>query len=197
MSLTTLSQEAFFRGDFVNAQVYAEEGLELASDINSPNPKMLALGLLSWISGIDEAYSKARELAQEGLSSGAVPDLFVAQLGMAIAATGLEAYDVARENMQTLLSTDSLYHSPVGYTSCLPVLAALYANQDEVARAVQILALAFTHPMSPVGWIEKWLLLERLQTQLKRKLGSKVYEASWERGEQLSLEAVIADAAAI
>jgi hypothetical protein len=77
--------------------------------------------------------------------------------------------------------------------SCLPVLAILYANQDEAERAVEVLALAFTHPTSPTAWMEKWTLLKRLQTKLETDLGTEGYEAAWERGTKLRLETVISE----
>ena len=194
MSLTSLSQEAFLRGDFINARIHAEESLELATDINSQSPQVLALGVLSWLSSLEEAYSKAWDLADQGLSIAPDPNTFVPQLGLAMAACGLEDYAAVETHLQTLFSSGSPWHSTIGYASCLPVLAILYANQDEAERAVEVLALAFTHPSSPTRWMEKWILLKRWQTRLETDLGPDRYEAAWERGTKLELETVISDA---
>jgi tetratricopeptide (TPR) repeat protein len=192
VSLMSLSQEAFFRGDFSRAEVFARDSLDLATDINSLFPKTFALGVLGWLASIEEAYSKAWELSRESLSLAPDPNVtFVAQLGLAMAACGLENYAAAREHIQTLLKSGSPWHTARGLTSCLPVLAILYANQDEAERAVEVLALAFTHPSSPTGWMEKWMLLKRLQTRLETVLGTEKYEAAWERGTKLGLETVI------
>jgi tetratricopeptide (TPR) repeat protein len=192
-SLTSLSQEAFLRGDFLNAKIRAEESLELATDINSLFPRTIALGVLGWLASIEEAYSKAWELSRESLSLAPDPNTFAAQLGLAMAACGLENYAAAREHIQTLLKSGSPWHTARGLMSCLPVLAILYASQDEAERAVEVLALAFTHPTSPTAWMEKWMLLKRLQTKLETGLGPERYEAAWERGTKLELETVISD----
>ena len=194
VSLMSLSQEAFFRGDFSNARVRAEESLELATDVNSLFPKTIALGVLGWLASIEEAYSKAWELSRESLSLAPDPNVaFAAQLGLAMAACGLENYAAAREHIQTLLKSGGLWHTARSLMSCLPVLAILYANQDEVERAVEVLGLAFTHPTSPTAWMEKWMLLKRLQTKLETDLGIERYEAAWERGTKLELETVISE----
>jgi len=193
VSLMSLSQDAFFRGDFSHAKVFAKDSLELATDTNSLFPKTIALGVLSWLASVEEAYSKAWELSRESLSLAPDPNTFAAQLGLAMAACGLENYAAAREHIQTLLKSGSPWHTARGLMSCLPVLAILYASQDEAERAVEVLALAFTHPTSPTAWMEKWMLLKRLQTKLETDLGSERYEAAWERGTKLGLETVISE----
>ena len=55
------------------------------------------------------------------------------------------------------------------------------------------LALALTHPTSPTAWMEKWVLLKRLQTRLETDLGPEKYEAVWERGTKLEFETVLGD----
>jgi predicted ATPase/DNA-binding CsgD family transcriptional regulator len=192
-SLMSLSQDAFFRSDLSRAKVFAKESLELATDINSPFPKAIALGMLGLFASIEEAYGKAWELSRESLSLAPDPNTFVAHLGLAMAACGLENYAAAREHIQTVLKSRNPWHTPRGLTSCLPVLAILYASQNEAEQAVEVLALALTHPMSPTGWMEKWMLLKRWQTRLETDLGADRYEAAWERGTKLKLETVISD----
>jgi predicted ATPase/DNA-binding CsgD family transcriptional regulator len=193
MSLTSLGQAAFFRGDFLNARRHAEESLELATNINSQSPQVLALGVLSWLASLEEAYSQAWDLAQQGLAIAPDPNTFVAQLGLVMAACGLANYAAVETHLQTLVSSGSPWHSTIGGLSCLPVLAILYANQGETERAVEVLALAFTHPSSSTQWMEKWMLLERWRARLETDLGPERYEAAWERGTKLELETVIRD----
>jgi tetratricopeptide (TPR) repeat protein len=170
MSLTSLSQAAFFRGDFLNARRHAEESLELAADINSQPPQVLALGVLSWLASLEEAYSRAWELAQQGLSIAPDPNTYVPQLGLAMAACGLADYAAVETHLQTLFSSGSSWHSPIGYLSCLPVLAILYVSQDETERAVEVLALAFTHPSSSTQWMEKRARFRKPRIEAKSTL---------------------------
>jgi hypothetical protein len=74
---------------------------------------------------------------------------------------------------------------------CLLVLAVLYANQNDDEKAVEVLALAFTHPMSPTEWIEKWMLIERLKAQLESTLSTEQYASAWQLGTEMELETVL------
>src|SRR5262249_9992455 len=40
------------------------------------------------------------------------------------------------------------------------------------------------------GWMEKWDLLNETQRQLKAQLGEAAFQAAWERGQTLELDAV-------
>ncbi len=53
---------------------------------------------------------------------------------------------------------------------------------------MELLGLAFNHPTSHTGWMEKWPLLTRLRADLEAELGAEVYSAAWERGAALDLE---------
>lgn len=192
ISLVGLSIDAFFQGDFSQARMSAEDGLTRATDTNSLFPKASALSVLGWLAVVDEDYDEAWSLCQEGLSLSPNPNVpMIAQLGLAMAACGLENYPAAREHLAAWLKSDNPLHTPRGLLSCLPVLAILYASQDEAERAVEVLALAFTHPKSPTGWIAQWPLLKRWQTRLETELGPERYAAAWDRGTKRELETVI------
>lgn len=194
ISLVGLGLDAFFEGDFSRAEMFVKDSLTRATDSNSQFPKAMALSTLGWLSVVEEAYNEAWRLCQESQSISPNPNVpMIAQLGLAMAACGLENYSAAREHLEAWLKSDSPLHTPRGLLSCLPVLAILYASQKNAEQAVEVLALAFTHPMSPTGWMRKWMLLKRLQTQLKTDLGPERYEAVWERGTKLEIETVISD----
>jgi serine/threonine protein kinase/tetratricopeptide (TPR) repeat protein len=192
MCLSSFSWMAFFQGDFSRAKNLAEKSLELASDINNANSRTTALNVLGLLADVEENYVKARQLCGESLAL--VPDPtvgFGAHLGFALAACGLNEDAVARQHVQTLLESHSPFHTSRGLLSCLTVLAVLYAHQYEAEQAVKVLALVFTHPGSPIAWIEKWPLLSRLRANLEAELGAEKYGAAWERGMKLELETVL------
>lgn len=194
MCLSSLSTMAFYQGDFSKAKVLAEESLELASAISDVNSRTTALNALGWLACVDENYTRARQLCGESLALAPAPTVsFGAQLGLALAACGLEEPDVARQYVQTLLSPHSFYHTSRGLLSCLPVLAVVYAHQNEAERAVEVLALAFTHPRSAIAWMERWPLLNRLRADLEAGLGTSLFVAAWERGTQLSIETIVSE----
>jgi predicted ATPase/DNA-binding CsgD family transcriptional regulator len=194
ISLVGLGLDAFFQGDFSRAKIFVEDSLTRATDSNSLFPKAMALSMLGWLAALEETYNEAWRLCQESQSISPNPNVpMIAQLGLAMAACGLENYATARELLETWLKSGSPLHTLKGLLSCLPVLAILYANQDEAERAVEVLALALTHPKSPTGWIAQWPLLKRWQTELETGLNPERYAAAWERGTQLEIEAVISE----
>jgi hypothetical protein len=58
---------------------------------------------------------------------------------------------------------------------------------------VELLALAFHHPASPRGLLEKWLLFIRLRAELEAELGPEIYAAAWERGRALDFQAALTE----
>ena len=73
------------------------------------------------------------------------------------------------------------------------VHAILLAHEGNMIPAVERLSLAFSQPAHLIGWMKQWALLERLQASLKDELGAEVYNAAWERGKVLDLDAVLAE----
>src|SRR5258705_9285678 len=69
-------------------------------------------------------------------------------------------------------------------------MALILANEEKPEQAIELLALAYTHPASATGWIAKWPLLSRLQNDLRTKLGEAVYRAAWDRGKSSNLDVV-------
>jgi DNA-binding CsgD family transcriptional regulator len=114
-------------------------------------------------------------------------------MGAALSAFTEGEYQAARRHFQTLLKrTMATSNRPLCLAICLPVGVLMLAHEGEKQRAVELLGLAFSHPMSATGWLEKWPLLTRLSTQLEAELGVETYTMAWERGKTLELEAVIA-----
>ena len=191
-SLAGLSLDAFFQGDFSRAHALAEESWTLATESNSLFPKAFSLSVLGWLAAVEEAYDKAWDLCHESLAVLSDPNVaFMAQFGLAMAACGLEQYAVARAKVDDFLNSSSPFHTTKGYLSFLPVLAILCASQNEAGRAVEVLALAFTHPNSPTRWMEKWMLLNRWRKKLEALLGVEQYEIAWECGTKLELESIM------
>ena len=53
------------------------------------------------------------------------------------------------------------------------------------------MSLAFNHPASTSGWLERWSLIHQFLDDLKSELGIEDYDIAWEQGEKLDLEQVI------
>jgi hypothetical protein len=74
---------------------------------------------------------------------------------------------------------------------CLPFAAIIKANAGEVRQAVRLMALAFSHPLSPKGWLDKWPLLMRLRADLEAVTSPVDFATAWEQGQALDLEATV------
>ena len=79
------------------------------------------------------------------------------------------------------------------FAMLLPAAAAVWAGEGNPEGAVEMLALAANHSLSPPGWQARWTLLTQLRTDLAAVLGPERYQAVWERGQSLELEAVVAN----
>jgi ATP/maltotriose-dependent transcriptional regulator MalT len=117
----------------------------------------------------------------------------LAAWGAAIASCGLGDYEAARAHLSVAFKYLTNIQGTVGEVVSLPIAAIICAHQGQPVRAVELLALAFTHPVRASGWMERWPLLDRLQTDLELTLGSEAYSAAWERGKQLSIDSVVVE----
>jgi ATP/maltotriose-dependent transcriptional regulator MalT len=79
-----------------------------------------------------------------------------------------------------------------GMIACLPVAAMILFYHGNAVRAVEWIALAFTHPIRAAGWMQEWSLLSDLRHDLEQTLGPEAYAAAWEIGARLDLQVVAA-----
>jgi predicted ATPase/DNA-binding CsgD family transcriptional regulator len=192
VSLVSLSINALFKGELSKAKSLADEALELATEFNSLFPRAIALSILGWLTSIDEVYDEGRKLSQQSLLLAPNPVVsFSAKLGLAMAECGLKNYSTAAIHVNDILKLNTPWYTTRGLMCCMPVLAIIYAAQNHPEAAVELLALALTHPESPSPWIVRWQLIAQLQSDLETQLGPQTYEMLWESGASLELEFVI------
>lgn len=183
----------FLLGEFSQARAAAEEAVKIGNRIGMQSAIGWALPTLGLLASMNEDCSEGKRLCQQAAPAKGHADIAkLAAWGLAIASCGLGDYEAAR----AYLSTASYYLTNilgvVGEVISLPIFALILAHQGRPGRAVELLALAFAHPVGASGWMEKWPLLERLRGELEQTLGSE-YAAAWERGQQLQIEPVIAE----
>jgi DNA-binding CsgD family transcriptional regulator len=144
------------------------------------------------IAGVQEHYSIAKRTFEQIRFSD--PTFFdsLVDLGLAIATFGLEDYLTARQHLQAglIFAFDSKQRIAMNWY--LPVATIFMAHEGHYEQAVELLALAYHHPSSTTGWLDKWQLLQQVRTDLEAELGADVFESAWERGKNSDLdEAVI------
>ena len=184
----------FFQGDFAQARAAADEAIKLGSKIGASSAIGWALPTLGLLACMDERYAEGTKLCQQAATVRVFADIGkLAAWGVAIASCGLGDYEAARANLSLAFKYLTNVQGTVGEVVSLPIAAIICAHQSQPVRAVELLALAFTHPVRASGWMEKWPLLDRLQADLELTLGSEAYSAAWERGKHLNLDSVIVE----
>lgn len=196
ISKSNISHIYVLMGRFEQAQILAAQGLEIAANINSPLVKRIALFVLGTVSSMNEDYGKAWRLFQAIQPSSSPRPITNPMMswGLAITALGLGEIQEARQHIHRTCKfwwTTRDTQRTLWLLQCLPVAAIVLEAEGVRAHAIELLALALTHPGSLNGWAEKWPLMTRLRSDLKRELGDDVYELAWERGKSLDLETEI------
>lgn len=187
----------FFQGDFARAREAADAALKITPEIsgshltNAAGWSLITLGLLA---NMDEHYREGMRLCQEAAAS--TPYRYIkdfAAWGSCLASCGMGDNSAAIQLYPQALKYCMKMHGLVGIIACMPPAALILAHRGRSTRAVELLALAFTHPVRAAGWMEKWPLLARLRDELEQALGAAAYLAAWERGTQLDLETTAAE----
>lgn len=182
------------KGDFAKIREIATEVMDTALETNNEIDKAFALAALGILAGIDEDYEGCRQLceaSQARLKSDTISLIF-SSLGLAIANCGLEDYAAAKRHILAALKLVATLRIPSFILLCLPVVSVVLAYEAEAEEAVELMGLAFTHPTSTLGWMEKWPLLQRMYADLRDEMGDKEYIAAWEHGKTLDPEMVAA-----
>ena len=151
--------------------------------------------MLGLIQCMKEDYREGWRLVEQGYTKLSARDLtqFAGNLGIAIATVGLDDDQTAEAHLIEILEYALQTGTQGLMTRCLPVAAVIIAHNGDKQRAVELLGLAFTHPKSATGWMVNWPLLTRFRADLEAELGAAAYDAAWERGAKLDLEATAAD----
>ncbi len=180
------------RGDLDRAEAQIKAGWEKAKVINFAVTLTYASALLSLCHSFRGNYQDAQQWAEEGLVN-PMNDGFGHILGhwaMAVAQLGLGEAGQTWVYVRQMIEHVQAYPSLAMLTWLLPITAVLHAQNEEWETAVHHLALAYTHPLSPTGYLDKWSLLGETQARLQTELGQAAYQAAWQKGQSLALEAI-------
>jgi ATP/maltotriose-dependent transcriptional regulator MalT len=150
------------------------------------------LAVLSFGVSLRGDYAHGRALCEEAGASYRGDTSIWIDWGMALATCASEDNQAADHFLRIILreAADDL-KSTTFQRLCLPLAATLTARATQPERAVELLGLAYAAPPALTGWLEKWPLLNRVRYQLEAQLGEEAFNAAWERGQAMSLEAVV------
>lgn len=188
------------KGEFARVRQLAEEMLHDPAQERTIYEEAFGLSLLGVLAGIDEDYARCHQLCEGSLhllsqkvQGGEPMALVFTHLGLAIASCGQGIYQLAKRHILSALRVASSLSVPAFITICLPVFSIILAHEIEMELAVEVMALAHTHPASTPAWMEDWLLFARLRADLQAELGQETFNMLWERGRSSQLEAVVSD----
>lgn len=202
-----LAYLSFLRGDFVGGQTLAEEAIEISANLGGPvtdlsyrGGEAIAMSVLGHIANMNADYETALSMYQKAQPFARLASNFdvVSSLdwGQAIATCAQGDYPAAKNYLQEMLKR-AIDLNNAGFMSlCLPVGAVILARssdeQDTLAFAVQLLALADVHDITAKGWMGKWALLESIRQFLKEVVDEAVYQDAHQRGKALKLIEAVA-----
>ena len=192
-SKTQLSLANFLKGNIERAGQLAKEAHQLALDIHYPASIAYSLAYLGMHASITGDYLAGKQLAEESLKTpSSWFGVILGHWALSIAHCGLNQDDEAWRYALLMLE---LTH-PAGFVGMttwpLPVMAIVQARAGQKERAIELLALAQSHPLSPTGWQIKWPLLAEIYSCLEAELGAENFAAAWEKSLALDLETVVA-----
>lgn len=180
----------FNRGDLASVRLLAEEVRTIALNINNPGNRHRTLLLFGFLEGLYENYAACRQFFQEidALNQPYFPSLMsMQQIGLCLAACGLDDLPVARQHLQQILVISLIHQWPANAAKGLAFAAIIAAKTDQAERATELLGLVFHHPLSPKGWLGQWPLLMRLRAELEGGLTPEDFQVIWRRGQALEL----------
>jgi predicted ATPase/DNA-binding CsgD family transcriptional regulator len=184
MTLCTLSRAAWVQQqDVARAKQFAQQALDIGTDINFYMGIATALVHLSAWHSLTEDYTVAWDLAQRArpFAKDTIwepgPDL-----AASMAACGLGDFETVRRHYQT-----DYARAMYGRWN-LDLAAALMAHDGLPEKAVHLLARRV--PNDLIYRTDGWPLLDRLRAQLEAELGPEAFQAAWEHGASLTIEQI-------
>ncbi|MEM7117733.1 MAG: BTAD domain-containing putative transcriptional regulator [Chloroflexota bacterium] len=137
-----------------------------------------------------EHLSSARAIETDPFRQTGAGDPFI-QLSIHWAHMILCAADGKLDEIRRLLPDNLNFSYQVGshpyLTFFIPFVAMLRADDGQFEAATELLGLTFAQPPGGHEWMEEWVVLNQLRSELQAKLGKTAFQAAWQRGQLLDL----------
>ena len=189
-AVNNLTNLALLSGDFEFARGQAQEGLEIAIELQQRLFKLSPFFMLSVLMELEGNYAEGEQRFRQcfDLVTNVVERSWV-HWGLALAACDLENHQAATQF--TRESFRGLPRQEFDEAWFLPVVAVVLAHEGQVAWAAELLGFVFHSPAEATGWLEKWPPMIRLRTDLEAELGTEAFQALWQRGAAFTRDEVI------
>jgi predicted ATPase len=181
------------RGDVGAARSLADRAAGVLREVGRSRPFPVLRSLEAVLASFRGDAVAALDLAGRGLRSewdqADAIDL-IARWGRALAYAEVGDGASARASIQGM-ARDAERFGPAAGTWTLPIAAVLCAAEGDHERATELLALAQTHPASPVGWQRAWAPAAGLRSTLEAALGAAAFRRAWRRGADADATAAL------
>lgn len=182
-------------GNYEEARALAEQSLAMGRSIYDPHSMSISLVALSDVACWQERYAEAARRAEESLQitaeRGAGDLVLFGRDALALALWGLGAYQDAKEQICAALNLSLRHNAKALVLAHLASMALVLAQEGEDERAIELFALARSHPARLRAWLERLPLYARLRTELEARVPAEIFARAWGKGKELDLEEVV------
>lgn len=181
---------AFFEADYTAAWEHALRSWTIVEDFTVLSFQASNVTLLMLWACLRDDRAEAMRL--KGLTDGFTTNVGGWRLlawGLAAVACSLGSPEEARASVEAVVARSQLAAQPAVAMWLAPCAAYIFASA-EPAKAVELLAWVASYPDTTLSWARQWPLAERLQAQLRAALSQEQYQAHWQHGQALTLEAI-------
>ena len=192
-SLSCLGQ--ILRGDLETTEEDLKHVWDTYSETNVITILTLASALSSVLAALRGEDNASQDYGQQSLNTQMIDGVYtpLARWGLALSCCNQHAFPSAKQHLQEALSQAHQFGSVAIQTWLLPIVAVITAHEGQKEWALELLALAKSHPFSPTGWHHCWPLLAALPAELESEFGLSQYQIIWARGQQQDLDKVVVD----
>jgi tetratricopeptide (TPR) repeat protein len=176
----------FAQGRMETAAKFAEEGREIAREVNNADRESVGLVTMSLAAAITGDTRRALELCEASLEVG-IGRYFrsYADWALAMIHCALHHPEHAWHHLQ------ASHHSvqvPASIPRMLAVAAVLLGEEGEIERAAEVLGAVMNDRHSAAGWMEQWEPFTVLRARLYATLGHAKYQSLLDQGAKLNAE---------
>ncbi len=188
---------AFMRGEREAGRELVEKALVQALDVVDYSTQAWCFAVLGWINCAAGDYASAEKNLRKAEAietdpfrqTGAGNPFLKLQINFAqsLFASGNGDYEAAKRYLLQPLNLAVRTASQPYLTLLMASSGILHAHKGKRELAAELLGLALDQPVKVTGWMEQWLLLNRVQAELKTALGPDTFDAAFLRGKALDL----------
>jgi tetratricopeptide (TPR) repeat protein len=195
ISLGVLGQVAYIQGQYVRARAFHEQSLAISRELGDRIWMMRRLNALGEVAlaarDLEQAKARYREALSSAEELAALRHITTALCGLGEVALAAGDVPAARQHYRRALQVAMEVLRADVRRQTLVSVAKWYANQEQRALAVELVALALG--TSPDYWRETLRDTEALLSELRSGLSPDIYAAAEARGQARDLEATMAE----